>query len=129
MKTIQGGRLIFNGILNAVCLAFLLTLSHSILKWASQKGGADVAFLRLMVTNWWQIGLAMGLYVFIFLYYTHALRTMHISFLYPVYTGLSIVLVFLVGTLFFNEPVSLRQIVGIVLILVGIGFFYNGAGI
>lgn len=111
--------MIVSGLFHASLLAFLLTLSHGILKWVSQKNTGS--YLQLIIDSWWKIGLAIGLYVFIFFYYTYILRTVHINILYPIYTGLSIVLVFLMGAVFFKEPVSGFQIIGVFVILLGIG--------
>lgn len=111
------------GIFNAVLLAILLTLSHGILKWVSTH--QSETFLESLVEYWWAVGLAIGLYVFIFFYYIYVLRSVPIGYLYPVYTGLSIVLVFAMGAWLFDETVSISQIVGGTLILSGI-FLVSG---
>ncbi|MDX1431383.1 MAG: SMR family transporter [Gammaproteobacteria bacterium] len=113
------------GLLNALLLAGLLTLSHGLLKWVSTHRQAT--YLETLVEYWWAVGLAMSLYVFIFFYYVYVLRSVPIGYLYPVYTGLSIVFVFAMGAWFFGEPTSAAQIAGSALILVGI-FLVTGVG-
>lgn len=112
--------LMISTIINALFLATLLTFSHGLLKWVSlQKANTDLA---LLIKYWWVIGTAISLYVFIFFYYAYILRSISINVLYPVYTGLSIVAVFLMGGLIFNEPVTIKQMFGCIFILVGIYF-------
>jgi multidrug transporter EmrE-like cation transporter len=112
--------LITSTILNSLFLAALLTLSHGLLKWVSlQKSDTH---LGLMIEYWWVFGSAIGVYGFIFFYYAYILKSTSINLLYPTYTGLSIISVFLMGVLIFNEPVTAKQIIGCIFIFIGIYF-------
>lgn len=107
----------------ALFLASLLAFSHGLLRWiAAQK--AD-GYLQLLTQYWWIVGVAIGIYVFIFFFYAYILRSIAISVLYPTYTGLSIIFVFLMGAWFFNESMNLWQLIGCFLIVCGI-FLVSG---
>lgn len=109
-----------NLIINSIFLATLLAFSHAVLKWVARKQVSD--YSELLTIYWLQIGLALSIYGFIFFYYIHVLRKHDISKLYSTYTGLSILLVFLTGIFFFGETLSGRQLVGGLLIIMGVIF-------
>ena len=116
--------LITSPILNSLLLATLLTFSHGLLKWVSiQKSNTH---LELIIEYWWVYVTSIGLYVFIFFYYAYILKSTPISMLYPIYTGLSIISVFLMGVVIFNEPVTAKQIIGCIFILTGM-YFVSGS--
>lgn len=103
---------------NAILLSLLLAASHAVLKWVSIQAAGN--YLELITRYWWAVGGALLVYGFIFFYYIVVLRTQALSQLYPIYTGLSLVLVTLAGVLFFAESLSGSQAVGAGLIVVGI---------
>ena len=103
---------------HTVVLAFLLSVSHGILKYASSK--KHDSFIDLISSQWHLIILALSMYGIVFLYYLFILRSNPISSLYPIYTGLSIFFVSFMGYFIFNEPISTQNIVGIVLIITGV---------
>lgn len=105
-------------ILHATTLALLLVLSHGILRWIAEQRSAS--YWTMLVEYWIWFALALAIYGFVFLYYTYVLRTIGIALLYPTYTGLSVILVFLVGVFYFNESVSVAQVVGCLLIVLGV---------
>ena len=107
-------------ILTAAVLAGLLALSHGILKWVSLR--LDDSLLAGLLRYWPQVGLAMSIYVLVFLYYLYALKGIRLGALYPIYTGLSVVLVFAIGAIRFSEPVTGANIFGCLLIAVGVAF-------
>lgn len=106
-------------IFNAVLLAGLLALSHAIMRTiglrSSQKGLMD-----MLLSNWHLLLAALALYGFVFIYYTAALRYQKIALLYPLYTGLSVLLVVGAGVYYFDEGISSMQIAGCALMAVGI---------
>lgn len=110
-------------LLNALFLAILLSFSHGLLKWVSTHGGEG--HWQAIARHWWVLGGAMSVYVFIFFYYTYVLRQVSLNILYPVYTGLSIVLVFAMGVVMFKEPYSWQNVAGCILIIAGI-FLVSG---
>ena len=74
-----------------------------------------------MLLNYWvQIGVALIIYGFIFFYYIWILRSQSLAILYPVYIGLSILLVVAIGVVFFDERLSMSQIFGCLAIIVGV---------
>ena len=103
---------------NAVFLATLLAISHGMLKWASVN--SDGTFWGLLRQWWWLLFLAISIYVFIFGYYTYILKYVQLNKLYPMYTGLSILLVFALGAIFFAEGVSTLKIIGCVFVVSGV---------
>ena len=109
---------------NAGALAVVLTVSHGLLKWVSQQPHADLADLL------WRQGAvvvaALALYGGVFVWYLHALRSFDMAVLFPIYTGLTLVLVALVGVLLFGERLSAAQGAGIVLIVVGVFLLTRG---
>ncbi len=109
---------------NAILLASLLTLSHGLLKWVANHSTGH--YLQTLQHYGWLVGIAIGLYGFIFLYYAYVLQTVAIAVLYPIYTGLSIILVLLMGAGWFGEVISLWQLLGCALIIGGI-FLVSGA--
>lgn len=103
---------------HALILATLLALSHGILKWVSVQ--SHDSYLQMLQQQWKAVIAALTLYGFIFFYYIVVLRSSPVSILYPVYTGLSVLLVLAVGRLVFAEPLSMTQILGAGFILLGI---------
>ncbi len=100
---------------HAVVLASLLALSHGLLRQA--------ASLDTVLWAWPRVGYsvaAMSLYVLIFAYYASLLERMPLSRLYPVYTGLSVVLVYTAGVTWFDESWSARSVAGVVLLVIGV---------
>lgn len=96
----------------------MLTFSHGIMKWVALR--AKGSFYDLVVNNWLPLGSAITIYVVLFFYYTQILRKAPLSMLYPVYGGLSILFVFLLGIWFFGESASVPKIFGCALIMCGI---------
>ena len=103
---------------HALLLAALLATSHGVLKWVSIQ--AHDNYLQLMLTQWKGVLFALSLYGFIFFYYIVVLRGSPVSILYPVYTGLSVLFVLLLGRFVFHEPVGTAQMLGAGFILAGI---------
>lgn len=105
-------------LLNAAFLASLLAFSHGLLKWVARQ--EVLGYVDMVMRFWPFIGLALSLYGFIFFYYMQVLRHHDIGMLYGIYTGLSVVLVLLIGTLFFNEPLTRLQLLGCGCVVAGI---------
>lgn len=103
---------------HAAILATLLATSHAVLKWVSVQ--AHDNYVQLLLSQWKGVLLALSLYGFTFFYYIVVLRSSPVSILYPVYTGLSVLMVLLVGRFAFSEPVSTAQMLGAGCILAGI---------
>lgn len=105
-------------LMHATILATLLATSHAVLKWVSVQ--AHDNYGHLLLSEWKGVLLALSLYGFIFFYYIVVLRSSPVTILYPVYTGLSVLLVLLVGHIVFSEPISPAQILGAGFVLIGI---------
>lgn len=103
---------------HAFLLAFLLAFSHGIMKWVSVQ--AHASYLQLLLTQWRFVFLGLTIYGLVLFYYILVLRSAPVSALYPVYTGLSVLFVMLIGRWFFNEPISIYQVSGAAFILAGI---------
>jgi multidrug transporter EmrE-like cation transporter len=103
---------------NAAALALVLALSHAILKWVSRQPHAG--FADLLARNGLPVAFALALYGGVFVWYLHALRTFDMAVLFPTYTGLTLILVALVGVAWFGESIALPQFAGIALIAAGV---------
>jgi multidrug transporter EmrE-like cation transporter len=101
--------------LHAIALASLLALSHGMLRHAPTLAPTFAHPGRAALT----LG-AIALYGVVFFYYAALLETLPLSKLYPVYTGLSVAMVFASGVVVFKEPWSLRSLVGLVLLVAGV---------
>lgn len=108
----------FGVLLHAIILASALAISHSLLKFAAAKD--HPTFLALVHGEWAYIATALVLYGFIFGYYLAILRFTNLSFIYPVYTGLSVLAVVLTGRLVFDESFSAIQWIGALFIIFGV---------
>ena len=104
--------------MHAFLLALTLSISHAVLKWVSIQQHSD--YMQLLVAQWKMIFIALFLYGLVFFYYVFVLRSSPISSLYPIYTGLSVLFVMLLGSTIFGEPVTLMKSSGAALILTGI---------
>jgi multidrug transporter EmrE-like cation transporter len=100
---------------NAVGIAFILAISHALLRHGAALGQEPLEFPRIAYTL-----AAMLIYVAIFFYYSQLLQRFALSRLYPIYSALSIVFVYVFGTLFFREPLSLRGLFGTALVITGV---------
>lgn len=108
-------RLLFD----AVLLASVLALSHALLRTIGQRS-AGLGGLQMLLAHWPMFVAALSLYGFVFVYYTVALRQHKLALLYPLYTGLSMLLVLAVGVLCFGETLTLAQRAGCGLMLLAI---------
>ena len=120
MNTAHGWMLV-----NAAALALVLTTAHALLKWASQKPHAT--FIELLMSQGAVVAIALALYGGVFMWYLHALRKFEMSQLFPLYTGLTLILVAVVGVLLFHERLSPMQVGGIALIIGGLFLLQRGA--
>ena len=92
-------------IMQAGLLAGLLALSHGLLKWVSMQKAEN--YVKLLGEHWCIIGLALAIYAGIFFYYIFMLKSTPLSIIYPLYTGLSLLFVLLLGVLVFHERLDL----------------------
>ena len=109
---------------HALILATLLASSHALLKWVSVQ--PNNGYVDMLLSQWKGVFAALALYGFIFFYYIVVLRSSPVSILYPVYTGLSVLFVLLVGRYVFSEPLTTMQVLGAGFVLTGI--ILMGAG-
>lgn len=103
---------------HALILASLLAGSHALLKWVSVQ--PNNGYIDMLFNHWKGVFAALALYGFIFFYYIVVLRSSPVSILYPVYTGLSVLFVLLVGRFVFSEPLTSIQVLGAGFVLAGI---------
>ena len=105
-------------VIHAFVLATLLASSHGVLKWVSVQPHDD--YFELLLAQWKYILLALTIYGLVFFYYIFVLRSSPISSLYPIYTGLSVLFVIVIGSVVFSEPITSFQVFGSALVLTGI---------
>lgn len=109
---------IYSTLQHAILLSSLLASSHTLLKWVSIQEHDN--YFKVLQNHWFAVGLALSVYGFIFFYYIYVLKNASLSSLYPVYTGLSIILVLISAKIFFNESFTLLQVCGALFIVFGI---------
>jgi len=102
-------------IVNAVGIALVLAISHALLRHGSMLQQAPLEYPRVAYT-----AAAMLIYVGIFFYYGQLLQRFALSRLYPVYAALSITFVYAAGAVLYREPVTVRGLVGSLLIIIGV---------
>lgn len=105
-------------IAHALLLSILLASSHTILKWVSIQ--AHQNYSQLIYEQWKAVFLSLIIYGLVFFYYIVVLRSSPVSFLYPIYTGISVVMIMAVGRFYFSEPFGVYQYAGTICILIGI---------
>jgi len=105
-------------IMHALLLSILLASSHAILKWVSIQ--AHQNYSQLIYEQWKAVFLSLIIYGLVFFYYIVVLRSSPLSFLYPIYTGISVVMIMAVGRFYFDEPFGVYQYAGTACILIGI---------
>lgn len=100
-------------------LFLLLSISFNILSYTLYK------FISNRQNDWiWYSVFILGL---IFgavntYFFTKSLREINLGVAYPIFSGACIVLMLLVGTLMFKEKVTSTNIIGIIIIIIGIIF-------
>ena len=105
-------------IMHALLLSILLASSHAILKWISIQ--AHQNYSQLIYEQWKAVFLSLIIYGLVFFYYIVVLRSSPLSFLYPIYTGISVVMIMAVGRFYFDEPFGVYQYAGTACIFIGI---------
>lgn len=100
-------------------LAVLLAISHTLMRYVAGRGTATGA-VGMLREHWITIACALAIYGVVFAIYLLALRTERMSLLYPLYTGLSVLLVVLSAVIVFDEPMRPLQAVGAILVAVGV---------
>jgi len=100
---------------NAIGLALVLSFSHVMLRHGALLQQGPLEYPRVAYTC-----VAMLIYVALFFYYGQLLQRFALSRLYPLYTALSIVCVYFAGAFLFREGVTLRGLVGTLLIVAGV---------
>ena len=98
---------------SALLLALALTLSHALMRSAANYPPLKADWII-------RTGCALALYGAVFFTYATLLRHLNLSTIYPIYTGLSILGVFLIGTLYFGESFTPQKIIGAITIVVGV---------
>ena len=102
-------------VINAAGMAFVLALSHALLRQGALLQQAPLQFPRVAYTL-----AAMLIYVGIFFYYGQLLQRFALSRVYPLYSALSIAFVYAAGAIIFREPMSLRGLLGTSFIVIGV---------
>ncbi len=103
---------------HALLMATILAASHATLKWVAEREYDN--YWQLLLNEWKGVLLALSAYGFIFFYYVFVLRSAAVSLLYPVYTGLSVLFVVILGRWMFDETVGTTQWIGAAFLLLGI---------
>lgn len=107
-----------------LALAIVLNaMANIVLKWAmrGQAGaaGQGAAVIKGLLTNYWAwVGIA--LFGLAFVLYSVVLTKINLSIAYPVMTSLGLVIISVVSVLFFKEVITNWQMVGLLLIIIGV---------
>lgn len=89
-------------------------MSHALLRASSSHPPMELGWIL-------RVGGALLLYAAVFFSYAIILKYFDLSVLYPTYTALSILGVFLVGVLYFGEQFTIAKFLGMIAIIVGVG--------
>lgn len=100
---------------NAIGLALVLAFSHVLLRHGALLQQGPLEYPRIAYTF-----VAMLIYVALFFYYGQLLQRFALSRLYPLYTALSIVCVYVAGIAVFREAITFRGVLGTLLIAIGV---------
>lgn len=116
----------------SACIAVLITIMATaygqvVIKWQVNKYGVlpeqfsdkIIAVAYLLINPWILSGLAAALLASIA--WIAAMTKLDLAYAYP-FTALTIVIVCILGVLFFQEPISNCRIIGVCLILLGLLF-------
>ncbi len=102
-------------------LAFTLnSLANVLLKLRAVEGVAFTGSLVEIVTKNLPLLFALGVFVVNVIFYFLALRSLPLSFAYPIMTIMSFLLINGYAIAFLHEPVSEMQILGYLLVLAGV---------
>jgi multidrug transporter EmrE-like cation transporter len=105
-------------ILASAVLAVLLATANVLLKMVSAVE-TDTG-IEMYIASPMKILFSISLYFGVFLLYPYVLRLYPMSIVFPVYLGLTIMLIMLSGVVLFDEKIALSQIAGSVLLVIGI---------
>lgn len=106
-------------------LALLLTGAQVLFKiFALSRVSNTALHLSLL----FPLGGALILYFVVFLLYAHALRRLELSLLYPSYTALSILFTYIAGVIIFREQVSVRAVIGCILLFLALYLLATSSG-
>ena len=94
-------------------LAAILTLSHGLLKSASTIPAFSQEWLCRVI-------ISIILYGAVFIIYTFSLKFFEVSAIYPIYTAISIIGVYLLGVTYSNEIINAKKIIGMILLIISI---------
>jgi len=102
-----------------VIAAINSTLGNIFLK-KSQQSSTDESILSLLLNPWFFLGLVF--YEINVILFAKALKRLPVSTAYPVLAGLSFLLLVVVARVFLEEKLSIQQMTGIVLVMLGLAF-------
>lgn len=107
-----------------LALAIVLNaMANIVLKWAmrGQAGaaGQGTAVIKGLLNNYWAWG-GIALFGLAFVLYSVVLTKINLSIAYPVMTSLGLVIISVVSVLFFKEVITNWQMVGLLLIIIGV---------
>lgn len=71
-------------------------------------------------TNFWPSVLLFIFYFFSFTFLTFALKKINVSVAYAIWSGLGMILITLIGVLYFNENINPLKLVSIAFIMLGV---------
>lgn len=82
----------------------------------------NVGDVLLRLGSNWQIVVGAGLYVVSSVVYIRLLQVTEVSRSYPVIVAYMVLLVFVFGSVFLKEPVTVFKVLGVVLVITGVYF-------
>ena len=102
-------------------LALILNASANVLLkiGAARLGGIEPGLLGRLVTNW-QLLAGLALFALNVVFYIAALTRLNLSLAYPIMVAGGIVIVVSVSTLLLRETVTAPQMIGVLLLVLGI---------
>lgn len=102
-----------------IAITVLANLADIFLKIGASQAGTQYSDpLVLVQIPWIWLGAALGVAAMIL--WIFILSRQHLSYAYPIVVGLSFINISLVSTIYLGEEISIRRLLGIVLVAAGI---------
>jgi small multidrug resistance pump len=105
-------------ILASAVLAGLLTSANILMKMVSAV--ETDTYIGMYLASPVKILISSGLFFGVFLLIPYILRFFPMTIIFPCYTGITVLLIMVAGTVLFDEKVALPQIAGSILLVISI---------
>jgi small multidrug resistance pump len=105
-------------------IAIIFNAAANILIKAGMQGGGNIGLPEMMRQRFLSLPMLGGMACFILALaaYSYVLSRMNLSVAYPIMTSAGFAIIYLAAVIFFHETIKMTQIIGVVLVSLGIYF-------